>query len=188
MAGTPCGRLICDFTGPRPKYLGPQLDLPDILVFNVPQTGSLKRFQVVPSYLTEDPKKAGKTRHQQAIDILSESHEKSERNLTVGKNHTVKDLTEFISAGSVQGGEPKTQSCTVNNSEGNTNAGMEGQMVEEQREEFMAVWTHMVKTGQDKVLRETIEKRIPQTIAVRMTRNDIPQTWAITVFGIHNYC
>ena len=61
-------------------------------------------------------------------------------------------------------------------------------MVEEQREEFMAVWTHMVKTEQDKVLRETIEKRIPQTIAVRMTRNDIPQTWAITVFGIHNYC
>lgn len=189
MAGTPCGRLICDATGPRPKYLGKKLDLPDILVFTAPQHGRHKRFQVVPSYLTKDPKLVGKTRHHQAMDILNESDSKAKKHL--GDSSITSDLTEIISAGSVQSGEPKTQSCTVNNSEGNQNAGQEGQMVEELREEFMAVWAYMVETGQDKTLRETIERKLNQTIAVFMKKNgvfDPNQEWAITVFGLHDYC
>ena len=129
------------------------MDLPDILVFTAPQ----KMFHVVPSYLTKDPRLVGKTRHQQAMEILKESESKAKKK--IGYSSITSDLTDFISAGSVQGGEPKTQSCTVNNSEWNQNAGQEGQMVEELREEFMAVWAYMVETGQDKTLRETIEKK-----------------------------
>ena len=80
----------------------------------------------------------------------------------------------------MQGGEPKTQSCTVNNNEGNQNAGQEGQMVEEQREEFMEVWAEMVKTGKDKMLREFIEKKIEKSLVVKLSN----QHWGITVYGL----
>eukprot|EP00092_Neocalanus_flemingeri_P081505 GFUD01101820.1.p1 GENE.GFUD01101820.1~~GFUD01101820.1.p1 ORF type:complete len:191 (+),score=57.23 GFUD01101820.1:56-628(+) len=190
MAGTPCGRLICDYPGPRPKYQGELLDIPNILVFKVPKgfgsRGSQNRFQVVPSYLTKDPKLVGKTRHQQAIDIMDESQSKFDRKHGEGtfQKSIATDMKEFINAGSVQGGEPKTQSCTVNNSESNLNAGQEGRMEEKQREEFMEVWAEMVKTGQDKMLRETIENKQPQSLTVYVK----DQTWGITVFGLHDYC
>ena len=123
------------------------------------------------------------------MEILKECESKAKKK--IGYSSITSDLTDFISVGSVQGGEPKTQSCTVNNSEGNQNAGQEGQMVEELREEFMAVWAYMVETGQDKMLRETIEKKLNQSIAVFMKKNgvfDPNQEWRITVFGLHDYC
>ena len=98
----------------------------------------------------------------------------------------VHKLPELISAGSVHGGEPKTQSCSVNNSEGNTNAGLEGEMVGEQREEFLAVWAHMVETGQDKILKDIIENKVQQSIVVRIGKEE-KQMWGITVFGIYDY-
>ena len=192
MAGTPCGRLICDTSGPRPEYSGKQLDLPDILVFNVPSWKDSKRFQVVPSYMTKDPKLVGKTRHQQAIDIMDESEAKQKREVgnLYPEGSITTDLGDFISAGSVHAGEPKTQSCTVNNQDGNPNAGQEGQMVEEQREEFMHVWSEMVKTGKDKMLKEIIENRLERSLNVRVPSKDHwwdMQDWGITVYGQHTH-
>lgn len=188
MAGTPCGRLICDNSGPRPEYLGPEVDLPDILVFHGPGMLDVKRLQVVPSYFTSDPKKAGKTRHQQAIDIIKDIERIDRPNMPsyYEEFKIGTEVEEFHSAGSVQGGEPKTQSCTVNAREGNTNAGEEGQMVEEQREEFLAVWAAMVETGKDKVLKDVIEKKQRRSMDVHTEKNGISQAWGITVFGIHD--
>ena len=179
----------------RPKYLGPELDLPDILVFHTPFGAEdfHKIYHVMPSNFTEDPKKAGKTRHQQAIDIMKENRMEAGKKLAeldpdYGKNNEpplpiIPEVSGFVSAGSVQNGEPKTQSCTVNNSEGNANAGKEGQMVEEQREEFMAVWKFMGETGLDKKLKEVIEKNIEKTFTFLMNdKYGIPhQRVAITV-------
>ena len=61
-------------------------------------------------------------------------------------------------------------------------------MVEEQRQEFLEVWAYMVETGRDKVLKETIEKKQPQSIAVFMEHNGVRQDWQITVLGLHDYC
>ena len=150
----------------------------------------------MPSNFTEDPKKAGKTRHQQAIDIMKENRMEAGKKLAeldpdYGKNNEpplpiIPEVSGFVSAGSVQNGEPKTQSCTVNNSEGNANAGKEGQMVEEQREEFLAVWARMVETGQDKILKNIIENKVQQSISVRIGKEE-KQIWGITVFGIYDY-
>eukprot|EP00092_Neocalanus_flemingeri_P030773 GFUD01033422.1.p1 GENE.GFUD01033422.1~~GFUD01033422.1.p1 ORF type:complete len:204 (-),score=54.21 GFUD01033422.1:95-706(-) len=189
-AGTPCGRLICDYPGPRPKYQGTELDLPDILVFHVPTSGRewCRELRVVPSYLTEDPKLVGKTRHQQAIEIIQESQSKLKRDLeddptynlptAVANLPTNNTATDMLSAGSVQGGEPKTQSCTVNNIEGNQNFGQEGQMEEKQRDEFLEVWAEMVKTGQDKDLREIIEKKRGVCQRVRVKDKE----WQVEVY------
>ena len=96
------------------------LDLPDILVFHAPPKADnsyeYKMLQVVPSYLTEDPQKVGKTRHQQAIDILNRSHMKYEKKresslwrkfpmekekFPMEEISIVHKLPELISAGSV---------------------------------------------------------------------------------------
>ena len=62
--------------------------------------------------------KAGKTGHQQALDILTQHRTLS----------GTAQQSEIASAGAIQKGELKTKSCTVNMAEGNANRGNWGDM------------------------------------------------------------
>ena len=166
------------------------MNLPDMLVFTVPNPISsddnvMKRLQIVPAWMTEDPKKAGETRHQQALDIMEKE---AETNTSVAITDQIANelvRAEKINAGSLHGGEPKTQSCTVNNQAGNSNEGLEGQMTDEQREEFLGVWKKMAETGKDKVLRDIISRKLQQSFMIVDVPNGAGglQNYGVTVHG-----
>ena len=181
MAGTPCGRVVCDKPGPRPDHSGTIIDVPDVLVF-MEKDG--KNFHLVPSYLTQSPKEVGKTRHQQAIEIIGRGHQnffdyyndqlnKSANNFIkenieqYEKNvYQIQDVKDCSAAGAILNKEPKTQSCTVNNFEGNSSQETEGQMNQKSCDKFLDVFKQMKKFGLDMRLKEVIEKKIPETIQV----------------------
>lgn len=173
-----CPKLLCDQPRPEnaPRLATMCLDVPDVFVFATSRPAPYRdtpgdlgprkpgdeedykthQLYIVPSALTKTPKEAGKTGHQQALDILSQHR----------KYSGTARYSEIASAGAIQEGQLKTKSCTVNSAEGNANTGNWGDMDPKYRAWFFKVWNRMVETGKIKELNDKIIEKTVYTIIV----------------------